>query len=214
VIQIAESIKHYANGIVDMNEEKKVNPWAVCHASTGPEKDAKFERCVKKVKKKQGMKEEDLPGNQDVLDSNKNGKLDSEDFKILRKKKVKKARESLAERILNELEASTLKSYRAKAMKQDPTETSMKREKGISKASTKITKAAQGKNTKKSVMGGTSTQSSTSAYGGTAGDSSKQSTPMARSEINKAKSSGQEGAKAAANEKAFSKLAKGLAKKN
>lgn len=36
---------------------KKVNPWAVCHASTGPKKSAKFERCVKKVKKDQGIEE-------------------------------------------------------------------------------------------------------------------------------------------------------------
>lgn len=36
---------------------KKVNPWAVCHASTGPEKSDKFERCVMDVKKKQGVKE-------------------------------------------------------------------------------------------------------------------------------------------------------------
>lgn len=42
-------------------DEKKVNPWAVCHASTGPEKDDKFERCVMSVKKKQGMKEEEKP---------------------------------------------------------------------------------------------------------------------------------------------------------
>jgi len=34
---------------------KKVNPWAVCHSVLGPEKDEKFERCVKKIKKKQGM---------------------------------------------------------------------------------------------------------------------------------------------------------------
>ena len=126
---------------------------------------------------------------------------------------TREARESLAKRILNELSINTLKSYRAKAMKQDPTKTPMKREKGISQASTKITKAAQGKNTKKSVMGGTATQSSTSAYKGKAGDSDKQSKPMARSEINKARSSGQEAARAAANEKAFSKLVQGLAKK-
>ena len=36
----------------------KVNPWAVCHASTGPEKTNKFERCVKKVKKKEGISED------------------------------------------------------------------------------------------------------------------------------------------------------------
>ena len=33
--------------------EKKVNPWAVCHSSTGPKKTSKFERCVMDVKKKQ-----------------------------------------------------------------------------------------------------------------------------------------------------------------
>lgn len=36
--------------------KRKVNPWAVCHASTGPEKSASFERCVKDVKKQSGMK--------------------------------------------------------------------------------------------------------------------------------------------------------------
>lgn len=36
---------------------KKVNPWAVCHASTGPKTGSKFERCVMKVKKKQGIDE-------------------------------------------------------------------------------------------------------------------------------------------------------------
>lgn len=39
-------------------EKKKVNPWAVCHASTGPEKSEKFERCVMDVKKKHGVKEQ------------------------------------------------------------------------------------------------------------------------------------------------------------
>lgn len=42
-------------------DEKKVNPWAVCHASTGPEKGEKFEKCVMDVKKKQGMKEGEKP---------------------------------------------------------------------------------------------------------------------------------------------------------
>lgn len=35
--------------------KKKVNPWAICHKSTGPKKTAKFERCVMDVKKKHGM---------------------------------------------------------------------------------------------------------------------------------------------------------------
>lgn len=38
---------------VGMTEEKKEknNPWAICHAQLGPKKNAKFERCVKQVKK-------------------------------------------------------------------------------------------------------------------------------------------------------------------
>lgn len=37
---------------------KKVNPWAVCKAMAKKKgwKDAKTERCIKKVKKRQGMK--------------------------------------------------------------------------------------------------------------------------------------------------------------
>ena len=37
----------------DMSEEEKDenNPWAICHAQLGPKKNAKFERCVKQVKK-------------------------------------------------------------------------------------------------------------------------------------------------------------------
>ena len=35
----------------------KVNPWAICHAQLGKEKTDKFERCVKQVKAKQGIKD-------------------------------------------------------------------------------------------------------------------------------------------------------------
>lgn len=37
----------------DMSEEEKVenNPWAICHSQLGPKKNAKFERCVRQVKK-------------------------------------------------------------------------------------------------------------------------------------------------------------------
>lgn len=35
-----------------MVKEGKVNPWAVCHASTGPKKTDKFEKCVRQVKGK------------------------------------------------------------------------------------------------------------------------------------------------------------------
>ena len=39
--------------------KKKVNPWAVCNASTGGKKEEpeKFEKCVKGVKKKTGYKD-------------------------------------------------------------------------------------------------------------------------------------------------------------
>ena len=36
---------------------KTVNPWAICHAQLGKKKTDKFERCVKKVKAKHGLKE-------------------------------------------------------------------------------------------------------------------------------------------------------------
>jgi hypothetical protein len=35
---------------------KPVNPWAVCHSTMGPEKDAGFEDCVQKVKKDHPIK--------------------------------------------------------------------------------------------------------------------------------------------------------------
>ena len=40
-------------------KKKKVNPWAVCNASTGGKKKnpEKFEKCVKGVKKKTGFKD-------------------------------------------------------------------------------------------------------------------------------------------------------------
>jgi hypothetical protein len=50
----------------DILEEakKKVNPWAVCNASTGGKKKnpEKFEKCVKGVKEKSGYKEEEDKG--------------------------------------------------------------------------------------------------------------------------------------------------------
>lgn len=44
----------------DMTEaEEENNPWAICHAQLGPKKNAKFERCVKAVKK--SLKEGNSP---------------------------------------------------------------------------------------------------------------------------------------------------------
>jgi hypothetical protein len=72
----------------DMDEaEDKDNPWAICTASVGREDKEKYEACVRKVKKEKGIKEE-LKGNQSKIDANKNGKIDGEDFKMLRKGKT------------------------------------------------------------------------------------------------------------------------------
>tara|TARA_Y100000296_G_C5139954_1_gene240408 strand:+ start:762 stop:1238 length:477 start_codon:yes stop_codon:yes gene_type:complete len=37
-------------------KKKKNNPWAICHSSTGKKKSAKFERCVKAIKRQHGLK--------------------------------------------------------------------------------------------------------------------------------------------------------------
>jgi hypothetical protein len=72
----------------DIEEGKsKDNPWAICTASVGREDKEKYEACVRDVKKEKGIKEE-LKGNQSKIDANKNGKIDGEDFKILRKEKT------------------------------------------------------------------------------------------------------------------------------
>jgi hypothetical protein len=67
--------------------ESKDNPWAICTASVGREDKEKYEACVRDVKKEKGVKEE-LVGNQSKIDANKNGKIDGDDFKILKKKKT------------------------------------------------------------------------------------------------------------------------------
>ena len=67
--------------------ESKNNPWAICTASVGREDKEKYEACVIDIKKKKGIKEE-LKGNQSKIDANKNGKIDGEDFKILKKRKT------------------------------------------------------------------------------------------------------------------------------
>ena len=48
-----DGFDNYDDGTGEFNEIKKSdnNPWAICHAQLGPERDAKFERCVRSVKK-------------------------------------------------------------------------------------------------------------------------------------------------------------------
>jgi len=67
--------------------ESKDNPWAICTASVGRKDKKKYEACVRDVKKEKGVKEE-LVGKQKNIDANKNGKIDGEDFKMLKKKKT------------------------------------------------------------------------------------------------------------------------------
>jgi hypothetical protein len=48
----------YASVLLEEAKKKKVNPWAVCNASTGGKKEEpkKFEKCVRGVKNKTGKK--------------------------------------------------------------------------------------------------------------------------------------------------------------
>lgn len=72
---------------VTEEKESKNNPWAICTASVGREDKEKYEACVRDVKKQKGVKEE-LKGGQHKIDANKNGKIDGEDFKLLKKGKT------------------------------------------------------------------------------------------------------------------------------
>jgi hypothetical protein len=111
--------------------------------------------------------------------------------------------------LLNELSVETLKSYRAKAMAQDPATTPMKREKGISKASGKIARNASGNNTRRNVTGSKSKGNQAYIERGKKGPSKP---PMSIDQINKAKGTGREGGTADAHQAAFDKLVIGLSK--
>ena len=45
-----------------LERKKKPNPWAVCTSSVGREKKAKYERCVKKIKKEHNITEQGVAG--------------------------------------------------------------------------------------------------------------------------------------------------------
>ena len=98
---------------------------------------------------------------------------------------LKKGRMALAEKVLSELSQGALERYRDKAMSQDPTTTPLKREKGISKASTKITRHKQGKSTPRSMFGGKSNQTSTTAGGGTLGTELAKTKPDTQQSMNR-----------------------------
>jgi hypothetical protein len=85
---------------------------------------------------------EALIGNQTKLDANKNGKLDKQDFKLLRGGKKEKEKEEL-----DELDTGTLKRYAKKSMsnamssaKKGDMETSDKRASGLVKALDRVNK--------------------------------------------------------------------------
>jgi hypothetical protein len=84
-------------------EEAKNNPWAICTASVGREDKEKYEACVTDVKKQKGIKEE-LVGNQDKLDADKDGDIEADDLADLRAKKDDKLDEiqQAVEDMLNE----------------------------------------------------------------------------------------------------------------
>lgn len=53
-------LNEYDYGVDPMmsEESKEPNPWAICHDSVGPKKNAKFEKCVKSVKKQYNIDED------------------------------------------------------------------------------------------------------------------------------------------------------------
>ena len=122
MIQIQESINHYASGIAKrrtiminlkkhdavadavkeilQQEALKGNQGAI-DANHNGEVDSQDFKILRAKKKKV---EEELKGNQGEIDANNNGKVDREDFKILRtKKKVKEEAEQIDELSINTL---------------------------------------------------------------------------------------------------------------
>ena len=93
------AIEAMLNEVEELDEEEsKDNPWAICTASVGRKDKEKYEACVRDVKKEKGIKEE-LKGNQNKIDANKNGKIDGDDFKILKKDNVKEEFEENKNRV-------------------------------------------------------------------------------------------------------------------
>ena len=75
----------------------------------------------------------------------------------------------------------------------------MRGDKGLNRANTKLTKIAQGKNTPKSVFGGKSNQTSTTAGGGTLGSQLAKTKPETQRSMNRRGTSTVDKKKVAAN---------------
>tara|TARA_R110000851_G_scaffold39670_3_gene100631 strand:- start:730 stop:1140 length:411 start_codon:yes stop_codon:yes gene_type:complete len=103
---------------------------------------------------------------------------------------------ALAEKVLSELSKETLQSYKDKIT---PDIARMRGDKGLKKANTKLTKIAQGKNTPRSVFGGKSNQTSTTAGGGTLGQELAKTKPESQHSMNRRGSSTVDKKKVAAN---------------
>lgn len=82
------------------------------------DKDGNKKESMKKAIADKGMKEE-LKGNQDKIDANHNDKIDAQDFKILRKKKVKEDMH-FANKLLETVRKSDVPAYLRKAKGDTP----------------------------------------------------------------------------------------------
>jgi hypothetical protein len=82
------------------------------------DKDGNKKESMKKAIADKNMKEE-LKGNQDKIDANHNNKIDSQDFAILRKKKVKEGME-FANKLLETVRKSDVPAYLRKAKGDTP----------------------------------------------------------------------------------------------
>tara|TARA_R110002124_G_scaffold40345_2_gene126242 strand:- start:1210 stop:2343 length:1134 start_codon:yes stop_codon:yes gene_type:complete len=109
---------------------------------------------------------------------------------------IRNSRMALAEKVLSELSKETLQSYKDKIT---PDIARMRGDKGLKKANTKLTKIAQGKNTPRSVFGGKSNQTSTTAGGGTLGQELAKTKPESQHSMNRRGSSTVDKKKVAAN---------------
>lgn len=97
--------------------EREVNPFAVCHASTGPKKTPKYERCVKKVKAEHGIGEGKTTGQDPKATGKRVGSAVKDKLEAVRKGRVTKPGEKGylrggPEDILTKLKRILLKTHR------------------------------------------------------------------------------------------------------
>jgi hypothetical protein len=123
---------------------------------------------------------------------------------------VKKAREAIAEAVLKSGGPTFRDRVRKRMLQGDSRVSAISKEK-LAQDDAKV-KAAQGKNTVTKTFGKQGTQTSTTAYGGQAGNEKDKAKPMPKSQINRARGDDEIIAnKAKANQDAFDNLVKSLA---